>query len=141
MSRHHQTYSHLYDYSRFSSRGITLPVTLISGTGNLLDLRGILDTGSPFCVLEKHNAEMLGLDLLSGSAQRISTAAGSFTAYGHEVIIQLFDYQWEATVYFHESEGFSRNIPGRTGFADHLRIGLVDYDETIFIGLYGDEDE
>ncbi len=141
MSRHHLTYTHRHDYSGFSSRGITLPVTLISGGGNLLDLRGMLDTGSPFCVLEKHNAEMLGLDLISGISQRIATAAGSFTAYGHELLIQLFNYQWEATVYFHENEGFARNILGRTGFIDHLRIGLVDYDETIFIGLYGDEGE
>lgn len=139
MSEYALNYSHRYDYSDFSSSGIILPITLVAGQGYTLDFRGIVDTGSPFCVLERYNADMLGLDLYSGIQQRMITAAGTFTAYGHELIIQLFDYQWEATVFFHEDEGFSRNILGRTGFIDHLKIGLVDYNETIFIGSYDDE--
>ncbi len=137
MSKYSQVYSYQHLYS--SASGITLPVTVTSGSGQWLNLTGVVDTGSPICVWRRDYAVYLGLDLFSGLPQRVDTAAGSFTAYGHEVIIQLFDYQWEATVYFHESEGFSRNILGRAGFIDHLRIGLTDYDETIFVGLY-DED-
>ncbi|HZS06436.1 MAG TPA: hypothetical protein VFD58_16475 [Blastocatellia bacterium] len=141
MSRYARGYSFLHNYSDSSSAAITLPVTIISGGAAYIDVAGVLDTGSSFCIFERRNADLPGLDLYSGAKQGFSTAAGTFTAYGHEVIIQLFDYQWEATVFFHEGEAFPRNILGRRGFIDHLRIGLVDYDETIFVGLYGDEDE
>lgn len=136
MSKYRMDFAHQYLYS--ASTVISLPITLTAGTGKLVDLTGIVDTASRFCVLRRDYAERLDLDLLSGVRQRILTAAGSFTAYGHELLIQLFDYQWEATVFFHEDEGFSRNILGRTGFLDHLKIGLVDYDQTLFIGLYED---
>src|SRR5438552_10202929 len=118
MSRYTQGYSFLHNYSDSSSAAITLPVTIISGRADYIDVAGVSDTGSSFCVFERRNADLLDLDLYSGTKQKFSTAAGTFTAYGHEVIIQLFDYQWEATVYFHESDAFPRNILGRAGFID-----------------------
>lgn len=136
MNRYTERYSYRHLYS--AQQHIEVPVTFLSGSGTKLRLTGIIDTGSTFCVLRRQYADYFGLDLTQGIPQRISTAAGSFTAYGHELIIQLFDFQWEAIVYFHESENFSRNILGRIGFIDHLRIGLVDYDETLFVGLYNE---
>lgn len=42
-------------------------------------------------------------------------------------------------VYFAEPESFSLNVLGRFGFLDRLRIGLVDYEELLYMGLYDQE--
>jgi Aspartyl protease len=95
-----------------------------------------LDSGSKFCVFQPRYAEWLGLNLTSGIPEKIRTAAGSFPAYGHEVTLQVGDLQWDTTVYFAEPEDFPVNVVGRIGFLDHLQIGLVDYEQLLYLGPY-----
>ena len=79
----------------------------------------------------------MGFDLESGFKESIRTAAGSFTAYGHEVTLTVGDMEWNAMVYFAEPENFPVNVVGRAGFLDHLQVGLVDYEQRLYIGPYG----
>lgn len=95
-----------------------------------------LDTGSKFCVFQPSYARWLGLNLRSGVPERIRTATGSFTAYGHEVRLIIGDLDWSATVYFAEPEEFPINVVGRVGFLDHLRIGLLDYEQLLYLVPY-----
>lgn len=134
MKEYQQLYSHRHTYG--SEDAITIPLALSSSPTSYVDLVGKLDTGSTFCIFERAYADQLGLDLTSGLRQRIGTATGSFYVYGHTLTLSVFKYEWDATAYFAESESFSLNILGRVGFLDHLRVGLVDYEQLVYCGLY-----
>ena len=58
-------------------------------------------------------------------AERIGTATGAFTAYGHEITLTVMELEWRATVYFAEPEDFPVSVVGRVGFLDRLKVGLV----------------
>jgi hypothetical protein len=121
-----------YDLSKV---GITVPV-LISAGGPVVNVEAKLDTGAVFCVFERLHGEQLGLDVESGSRQVIGTVTGSFTGYGHEVLLSAFGLEFTATVFFAESESFSRSVLGRQGWLDRLRVGIVDYDGLLYLSHY-----
>lgn len=125
----------LHSYSGQSA--ITVPLTLSSSASSYADLLAKLDTGSTHCVFDGTYAALLGLDLHSGVKQRIRTATGAFQTYGHEVTLAVFGFEWQAVVYFAESDSFSLSVLGRFGFLDRLRIAVVDYDEQLYLGPYG----
>ena len=62
--------------------------------------------------------------------------AGPFTAYGHEVTLRTLGLEWDALVYFHSGAGRDSNFLGRRGWLDHVRLGLVHYDESIYLSGY-----
>lgn len=126
-------FSTLVDYRAHDE--ITAEVILVGGAASVkVDAK--LDTGSKFCVFQPSWAAWLGLDLLSGVPQRIRTAAGSFPAFGHEVTLKVGELEWQTTVFFAEPEDFPINVVGRIGFLDHLRVGLVDYEQLLYLGPY-----
>ena len=131
------TFPLLHSYSGQSA--ISIPLTLVSAQLRYVDLLAKLDTGSTYCIFSRSYSSLLGLDLYSGIAQRIGTATGAFQTYGHEVTVSVFDLEWQAVVYFAESESFPLNLLGRVGFLDRLRIALLDYDQQIYLGLYGQD--
>jgi hypothetical protein len=74
-----------------------------------------------------------------GAAQRIRTATGSFLAYGHEVTLTTGGLEWQAAVYFAAEESFPVNVVGRVGFLDRLRVGVVDYEQLLYLSAHGVE--
>ena len=99
-------------------------------------LEAKLDTGSDLCVFNRVYADLLNLELENGTVQSIRTAAGSFLTYAHEVKISVKDLEWEATVYFAVPADFPVNVLGRKGFIDHLRLGVIDYDQILYLADY-----
>lgn len=89
-----------------------------------------------FAFFQPHQALLLGLNLESGIVERIRTAAGSFSAYGHEVRLAVGDLEWQTTVYFAEPGNFPVNVVGRVGFLDHVQAGLVDYEQLLYLNPY-----
>jgi hypothetical protein len=87
-------------------------------------------------VFQRRNADLLNIDLETGTQRRIRTSTGSFTAYGHEVTIKVGQLEWQADVYFAEDEGCPVNVVGRVGFLDRLRPGLTDYEQLLYLGAY-----
>ena len=134
VTRHSLDFSRRHSYA--SQLAITIPVTLISGIDTQVDFSAKLDTGSTYCIFQGKYADWLGLDLTSGAATKIATATGSFYCYGHELTLSVFDLEWHAVMYFAESEAFSLNVVGRVGFLDRLRVGLIDYEQLIYLGMY-----
>lgn len=134
MTKYALDFSRRHSYA--SQLAITIPITLISGIDTQVDFSAKLDTGSTFCIFERKYADWLELDLTSGIEQSMSTATGSFYCYGHELTLLVFDLEWQAVVYFAESEAFSLNVVGRVGFLDRLQVGLVDYEQLIYLGMY-----
>lgn len=127
------TFPTLIDYREYDE--ITVKVDVISGASSIT-VNAKLDCGSKFCVFQPHFALLLGFELERGVPQRIRTAAGSFPAYGHEVTLTVGELEWQTTVYVAEPEDFPINVVGRIGFLDHLRVGLVDYEQLLYLGPY-----
>ena len=112
--------------------GISLPVILQSGE-EILEVHAKLDTGSSHCIFERSHADLLNLDVESGEPATIGTATGSFRAFAHH---QPFHVAAGGPVYFIADEEIKRNILGRTGWLDRLKIGLIDYDGKLLLGSY-----
>lgn len=123
-----------FDYSRFND--ISLPLKLSSDRSNQILLRAKVDTGSTFCVFQRRHADLLDIDIETGTQRRIRTATGSFTAYGHEVTMEVGRLEWQTEVFFAEDEGFPVNVVGRVGFLDRLRFALTDYEQLLYLSAY-----
>ena len=115
--------------------GITVEVA-ISLIGSSVALEAKLDTGSTNCTFERHYGERLGLDIESGERVRIGTPTGSFTAYRHFVTMAVLDYVFDAGVCFAKDASLTRNVLGRLGFLDRIKLGLVDYDGKLYFSRY-----
>lgn len=127
-----QTY--LYDMAK---PGISVPVILKSGA-NGFECEAKLDTGSSHCVFKRSHGLFLGLELEKGTPQEMHTVTGSFLTYGHEVMISVLGVEVAATVYFAADENFPRNVLGRQGWLDRVRLGLIDYDGRLYLSDYHD---
>jgi hypothetical protein len=115
--------------------GITVPVCLSVGTRNRV-FNAKLDTGASYCIFRRGIGEALGLDIESGRPQLIGTATGSFLTYGHEITLSTFGLEYVVTVYFAKDEEFKRDVLGRFGWLQQVRIGLVDYEGKLFVAKY-----
>jgi len=57
-------------------------------------------------------------------------------AFGHIVQLNTLGIEFESTVYFFANAGIRKNLPGRTGWLNRLRLGLVDYDQALYLAPY-----
>ena len=136
MNQFRSSFAHRIDYSRYPD--IVVPLAFSSDSETFYPIDAKLDTGSTFCVFQRDFADILSLDLESGHRQRIGTATGSFLTYGHEVTLATCGLQWQAVVYFDESENFYLNVVGRLGFLERLKMDLVEYDRELYLSHYED---
>lgn len=117
---------------------ITFPILISSDSQEFYEVDVKLDTGSTFCVFHRRYADLLGIEVGRGTPQRMRAATGTFLAYGHDVLLSVEGIEWHATVFFAEDEFFPVSVVGRVGFLDRLRIGLVDYEQTLYLSAYDD---
>jgi hypothetical protein len=118
--------------------GITVEVELRLGkTSSVFEAK--IDTGSTYCVFERIYGETLGFDIEAGERQKIGTAAGSFSAFGHWVTLTVEGFTFDSMVFFAEQENFSRNVLGRNGWLDRVIIGINDYDGKLYLSRYESE--
>ncbi len=115
--------------------GITVPAFLNYG-GNIVEIKTKIDTGSSYCIFQRKHAEILGIEVESGEYERISTAMNGFDAYGFELGLSVLGIETVSTVYFAESEHFSRNVLGRQGWLDRVKLGLIDYEGKLLLSEY-----
>ena len=135
---HRLTFAVAHDYS--SGEAIRLPVTLSSG-GEEIRADAFVDTGATNCIFGREIAASLGLDLEAGTRLRIGTVTGGFDAYGHTVTLETLGYSFEVTIYFASHEGLPRNVLGRRGWLDQVRLGLVEHDGRLYLSRYDVEGE
>jgi hypothetical protein len=124
----------VHEYSLFEI-GITVEAILQSGETSV-DVIAKIDTGSTYCVFQRHLGEGLGLDIESGLPVDLSTATGNFRAYGHELTLSVLGIETVATVYFAESDYFDRNVLGRIGWLDKVKLGLIEQEGKLFLSDY-----
>jgi predicted aspartyl protease len=124
--------SHQYSLSEI---GITLTTSLINGNLSV-DIDAKIDTGSTYCIFERHYGETLDLEIESGLPVTISTATGTFKAFGHELTLLVLGIETVSTVYFAESEYFDRNVLGRIGWLNKVKLGLIEQEGKLFLSEY-----
>lgn len=129
----------LYQYKN-TEKGILLPIQLNLGEKRVL-LTARLDTGASHCIFQRGFGEALGLEIESGFKESFSTVTGNFIAYGHEVSLLVPNYpelSIDTMVYFATDYSFRRDVVGRQGWLDKLRVAIIDYDAKLFISKYDD---
>ena len=130
---HQLEFDRVHDYSS-GDESITIPVDR-SGS-NHVPVMANVDTDAAFCVFGAEIAEALGLDLVSGVRKRFRTANSGFEAYGHEVEIAALGVVTNSTVYFFADPTIEKNVLGRIGWLDRVRLGLVQHDNKIYLAPY-----
>lgn len=112
--------------------GISVPITIRVAGREALCLAKV-DTGSSDCIFRRFQGELLGLDIERGDPRDFSTATGSFKAYGHPVSLIVAGLEFDSVVYFAFREEYNRNVLGRHGWLNLVRIGLVDYEGKLYL--------
>lgn len=115
--------------------GITIPVTLHYGGLSYKSI-GKVDTGAGCCLFSNEIADVLGIPIEQGLYSTFDTPGGVIEAFGHEVVLETFGLSVTSFVYFARYPGLRRNLLGRIGWLRNLRMGLVDYDSTIYFSTY-----
>lgn len=133
---HTLTFKIVHDYS--AADAITVPVTLRRSSA-AVDFHAYVDTGSTFCIFQRAHGEMLGLDVEAGSVLHVSTVTGEFTAYGHPLTLETLGYSLDVTVYFAAHYSFTRDVLGRHGWLDQVRIGIIEYEGHLYVSRYDEE--
>ncbi|MCI0486156.1 MAG: retroviral-like aspartic protease family protein [Blastocatellia bacterium] len=117
--------------------GITVAVTLkLIDRFAYIDAR--VDTGATECIFARRYGEQLGLNIENGEPLRIGTVTGTFKVYRHEVTMEISDYTFDVRVCFAADEGFNRNVLGRHGFLDRVKLGIIDYEGKLYLSSYND---
>jgi hypothetical protein len=118
--------------------GITVPVILSTGYKQVKFLAKV-DTGAANCIFQREYGEELGLSVEGGTPKRFDTVAGSFQTYGHDLTLSALGYDLAVTVYFASVLGFPRNVLGRHGWLQLMRLGVVDYEGRLYASRYDEE--
>ena len=54
----------------------------------------------------------------------------------HEVTLQTCGIAFQSFVYFAKYPGLQRNLLGRQGGLRNLKVGLIDYDNLLYLSAY-----
>jgi hypothetical protein len=97
-----------------------------------------IDTGWQICLFEREIGEYLNIEIESGLKCELATLAGNLIAFGHEITLETLGLTFNTFVYFPLSYSVQRNILGRHGWLQLIRLGIVDYDSEIYLSTYDD---
>ena len=112
-----------------------MPVFLNDGAEGV-KLLAHVDTGASHCLFERRHGELLNLDVEAGDPMAFRTATGSIKAFGHLVTIETLGLNFESVVYFFADERTNKNLLGRLGWLDRIRLGLIDHDAVLCVASY-----
>jgi hypothetical protein len=107
---------------------LTLPLPVIeielSYQGTTRTAPSLIDSGSTFSIFSRVLADELGIEVVQGRVQRLTTLGGSLLAYGHEIGIELTpDIRYQTEVLFTEYP-IPRNLLGHNGFLEQVAVAL-----------------
>lgn len=131
------SFAHLLNYDA-GKQGIAVPV-MLQAQGQSVDIDAKLDTGATHCIFQRFYGEELGLRIDAGELLKFSTATGGFQAYGHLLTISVAGMDFESLIYFAKDHSFNRNVVGRNGFLNRVRLGLDDYAGKLYLGRHDAE--
>ena len=115
--------------------GITIEVLLRQGE-RMATSQAKVDTGAQVCLFQREIADALGIEVESGHRVVVKTLAGSLTAYGHTLTLHSLGFEFGSLVYFATDYGLPRNLLGRQGWLQKVRLAIIDYDSTLYLSPY-----
>ena len=127
-------FDELFRYQQ-SDDGIVIPIALESGDRRV-EFEAKIDTAATYCVFGRGYGERLGLKIERGVEQRFGTALGVFTAYGHQLHLETLGFRFESYVFFASDHGMMKNVLGRRGWLDLLKVGIIDYAGELYLSQY-----
>lgn len=116
--------------------GITVRVALSSGEFDA-QVFAKVDTGAAVYLFSREIGLQLGLDIEQGLPIRLGSLLGTLDAFGHEVSLHTGTLSFPTTVYFAKDPGLPRNFLGRRGWLRNIRLGIVDYENVLYMARYG----
>lgn len=128
------SFSQVYLYDTLKP-GITV-VASLQYNGSILECEAKIDTGSSHCIFKRDQGELIGIDIESVDPVRISTVTGSFDAFPHWIQLEILGISTNSLVMFASDVAFTRNVLGRVGWLDRVKLGLVDYEGKLFLNSY-----
>ena len=69
-------------------------------------------------------------------AQGIGTATEPFIAYGHNVSLSALGFHFDVLVFFAAKAEFRRNVLGRRGWMERVRLAVIDYEGELYDSKY-----
>jgi len=115
--------------------GITIETILIFGDRSV-STQAKVDTGAQVCLFQRELGEQLGIAIENGLRVSLGSLAGSLPAYGHSVTLYTLGLEFESVVYFAAGYRLERNLLGREGWLQKIRLAIVDYDSTVYFSHY-----
>jgi hypothetical protein len=116
--------------------GIPLLVKL-TYAGTSIEVTAKVDTGSAVCLFSHEDGLDLGVPIEQGIPKRLGGLAGWLDAFGHEVTLQTGEIAFQSFVYFAKHPDLPRNLLGRQGWLRNLKLGVIDYDNLLYLSAYG----
>lgn len=132
-----QTYQIYHSYDTRSS-GIEIQAVLKLGEETVFT-EAKVDPGAQVCLFRREHGEMLGLAIESGHRIVLESLAGTLVAYGHTVTLETLGLEFDSVVYFAELYGLRRNLLGREGWLQKVRLGIVDYNAVLYLSPYQEQ--
>jgi len=114
-----------------------LPVLLRAG-GQQIEVAAALDTGASFCLFERSLGEALGLEIEVGVPRTFATANSRLEAFGRELLIAVLGVEAYSMAFFFGDPEIEKNVLGRHGWLDRVRIGILDHDQLLYLANYDD---
>lgn len=130
----HLTFTQKSHYDS-QSLGISVEVTLQRGSEEAITTAKI-DTGAQVCLFARQIGEDLGINIETGWRLELQTLAGSLVAYGHEVTLEVLGLTFSTVVYFAADTNLKRNLLGRQGWLQLVKLAIIDYDSEIYLSPY-----
>jgi hypothetical protein len=115
--------------------GIPIRVMLTYG-GKTIRVAAKVDTGSAVCLFSHEDGLDLGVPIEQGIPIKLGGLTSSLDAFGHEVTLQTGNIAFQSIVYFAKYPDLPRNLLGRQGWLRNLKLGLIDYDNLLYLGAY-----
>ena len=128
------SFEHRYYYNLLES-GITVEVILQSG-GRVVHQSAKIDTGAQYCIFSREIGEDLGLHIEAGLRKEMQSLTGTLVTYGHEVTLETLGLECTTFVFFSEQRKLPRNLLGRTGWLQLVRLAIIDYDQVLYLSHY-----
>lgn len=128
------TFNVKYSYNTAES-GLQVPVVLKFGEETAF-AEAKIDTGAQVCLFRRELGEMLGLLIEDGHRREFEGIAGSLVAYGHSIALHTLGLEFDSMVYFAAHYGLRRNLLGREGWLNKIRLAIIDYEAEVFLSRY-----
>ena len=85
---------------------------------------------------DREYAEALSIEVESGTPTHFQTVYSRFQAYGHTLSLEVLGMEFDSVVYFFADSAISKNVVGRLGWLDRIRLAVVHHDSTLYLSAY-----